>query len=121
MPTSSPADKLPRSNRTPTQRRAVPRAEPHRCYNLAHRFREARGIGSAALKASTIWSERMKTYWTYIMSNKSRRLYTGYTGDMPLRVCEHENKLYPDTFTARYEFDMLVWCESFASPISARI
>jgi putative endonuclease len=88
---------------------------------LRHRLREARGIGSAALKASTIWSERMKTYWTYIMSNKSRRLYTGFTGDLPLRVYEHKNKLYPDSFTARYEFDMLVWYEPFASPISARM
>jgi predicted GIY-YIG superfamily endonuclease len=26
----------------------------------------------------------MKTYWTYIMSNKSRRLYTGFTSDLPL-------------------------------------
>jgi putative endonuclease len=89
--------------------------------NLPRRFREARGIGSAALKVCTIWSARMKTYWTYIMSNKSRRLYVGFTSDLPYRVFQHKNKLYPDSFTARYEFYMLVWCEPFESPISARM
>jgi putative endonuclease len=63
----------------------------------------------------------MKTYWTYIMSNKSRRLYVGSTSTLPYRVFQHKNKLYPDSFTARYEFYMLVWCEPFGNVISARM
>ena len=63
----------------------------------------------------------MKTYWVYIMSNKSRRLYVGFTSKLPWRVFQHKNKLYPDSFTAQYEFYMLVWCEPFGSPISARM
>jgi putative endonuclease len=59
----------------------------------------------------------MKTYWTYIMSNKSHRLYVGFTSNLPYRVFPHQNKLYPDSFTARYEFYMLVWYEAFESVI----
>ena len=63
----------------------------------------------------------MKTYWTYIMSNKSRRLYVGFTSNLPYRVFQHQNKLYPDSFTARYEFYMLVWYEPFESVIRAKM
>jgi putative endonuclease len=63
----------------------------------------------------------MKTYWVYIMSNKSRRLYVGSTSKLPYRVFQHKNKLYPDSFTARYEFYMLVWCEPFGNVIRARM
>jgi predicted GIY-YIG superfamily endonuclease len=51
----------------------------------------------------------MKCFWTYIMSNKSRRLYTGFTSDIIARVIRDKRKLYPNSFTARYCFDMLVW------------
>jgi hypothetical protein len=44
------ADGSPRPNTTPTQRYAVPRAEHQRRIKTRHRFREARGIGSAGLK-----------------------------------------------------------------------
>lgn len=63
----------------------------------------------------------MKTYWTYIMSNKSRRLYVGFTSNLPYRVYQHQNKLYPDSFTARYEFYMLVWCQPFESVIRSKM
>lgn len=53
----------------------------------------------------------MREFWTYIMSNKSRRLYTGFTSDIVRRVIQHKLKLYPDSFTARYCYDMLVWYE----------
>jgi predicted GIY-YIG superfamily endonuclease len=42
------------------------------------------------------------------MSNKSRRLYTGFTSDIVRRVIRHKLKLYPDSFTAQYCYDMLV-------------
>ena len=55
----------------------------------------------------------MKTYFVYIMSNKSRRLYTGITSRLYSRVFEHKNKMLPG-FTARYMFDMLVYHEEFS-------
>jgi putative endonuclease len=60
----------------------------------------------------------MKTYFVYIMSNKSRRLYIGITSKLQQRVFEHKNKLL-EGFTARYSFDMLVYCEEFSNVISA--
>ena len=90
-------------------------------WNLRNSLCEVRGIGSAALRASTISSERMKTYWVYIMSNKSRRLYVGFSSKLPWRVFQHKNKLYPDGFTAQYEFDTLVWCEPFENVVRARM
>jgi putative endonuclease len=62
----------------------------------------------------------MKCFWTYIMSNKSRRLYTGFTSDIIVRVIRHKRKLYPNSFTARYCFDMLVWYEEHPDFKSAR-
>jgi putative endonuclease len=62
----------------------------------------------------------MKCFWTYIMSNKSRRLYTGFTSDIIARVIRHKRKLYPNSFTARYCFDMLVWYEEHPDFRSAR-
>src|SRR5215470_17664980 len=55
----------------------------------------------------------MKTYFVYIMSNKSRRLYVGITSRLYSRVFEHKNKVLPG-FTARYQFDMLIYYEEFA-------
>ena len=63
----------------------------------------------------------MKRYWAYIMSDKSRRLYVGFTSNLFTRVIQHKEKLYPDGFTARYQFDMLVWYEEFSHVISARM
>jgi putative endonuclease len=60
----------------------------------------------------------MKTYFVYIMSNKSRRLYIGITSKLQQRVFEHKNKLL-EGFTARYSFDMLVYSEEFSNVISA--
>jgi putative endonuclease len=51
----------------------------------------------------------MKRFWCYIMSNKSRRLYVGFTDNLPGRVIEHKEKLFPGSFTASYVFDMLVF------------
>jgi putative endonuclease len=63
----------------------------------------------------------MKTFWCYIMSNKSRRLYTGFTDDLPGRVLEHKEKLFPSSCTAQYVFDMLVFFETYSSAIPAKM
>jgi len=47
-------------------------------------------------------------YWVYIMSNKSRRLYTGVCHDLHHLTYEHKFKLTAG-FTSRYNFDMLVY------------
>jgi putative endonuclease len=46
----------------------------------------------------------------YIMTNKMHSvLYTGVTSDLPDRVWKHKNKVYPESFTARYNCDILVY------------
>lgn len=49
--------------------------------------------------------------YVYIMSNKSHTLYVGQTTDLARRVREHRDKTYPNGFTARYNFDRLVYFE----------
>ena len=56
----------------------------------------------------------MCRYWAYIMSNKSRRLYTGFTDDMCRRSFEHKYKIFPNSFTAQYVYDMLVFYEEYS-------
>ncbi len=62
----------------------------------------------------------MKTYWVYIMTNRSRTLYTGVTGDLARRVYEHRNYLVPG-FTSRYKIDCLVHAESFSEVRDAMV
>jgi len=54
----------------------------------------------------------MKTYYVYIMTNKSKTLYTGVTNDIERRVYEHKNKLLPG-FTSRYNITKLVCYEEY--------
>ena len=63
----------------------------------------------------------MKRYWVYIMSNKSRRLYVGFTDDLFRRTIEHKEKLFPSSFTAQYVYDMLVFYEEYSGVISAKM
>ncbi len=62
----------------------------------------------------------MKQFFAYIISNKSRRLYIGMSSDLPERVRRYKLKIYPDSFTARYCFDTLVWYEDHPNFRSAR-
>ena len=55
----------------------------------------------------------MKQYYVYIMTNRSRTLYTGVTGDLERRVYQHKHKLIRG-FTARYNIDCLVYYEETA-------
>ncbi len=52
----------------------------------------------------------MKTYYVYIMTNKSKTLYTGVTNDLERRVYEHKSKLVPG-FTSRYNINRLAYFE----------
>ena len=55
-----------------------------------------------------------KGYYVYIMTNKSRTLYTGVTNNLMRRVHEHKNKLVPG-FTSKYNTRYLVYYESTSS------
>lgn len=50
----------------------------------------------------------MKEYFVYIMTNKSKTLYTGVTNNLPRRVYEHKKKLLKG-FTKKYNIAKLVW------------
>jgi putative endonuclease len=63
----------------------------------------------------------MKRYWVYIMSNKSRRLYVGFTDDIFRRVIEHKEKIFPNSFTAQYVYDLLMFYEEYSQVVSAKM
>jgi len=60
----------------------------------------------------------MKQYYVYIMSNRSRTLYTGVTSDLKRRVYEHKNKLV-NGFTKKYNITKLVYYEATSEVASA--
>jgi putative endonuclease len=54
--------------------------------------------------------------YTYIMCNKLRTvLYTGVTSDLRKRAKEHKEHKYPDSFSAKYNCECLVWYEQHAT------
>lgn len=55
-------------------------------------------------------------FHVYIMTNKMEGvLYIGYTGDLESRVIEHKTKVKPQSFTAKYNCDKLVYLEEYDS------
>ncbi|MBV6402144.1 MAG: hypothetical protein CNIPEHKO_02450 [Anaerolineales bacterium] len=52
----------------------------------------------------------MKSYFVYIMTNRSKTLYTGVTNNLERRVYEHKNKLVAG-FTSKYNITKLVYYE----------
>ena len=55
---------------------------------------------------------RTRTYYVYIMTNKSGTLYIGVTGDINKRVWQHKSKLV-EGFTNRYNITRLLYLETF--------
>jgi len=51
-------------------------------------------------------------YYVYIMTNRSRTLYTGITSNLSKRVFQHKTGAFPG-FTSRYRIDRLVYYERF--------
>jgi predicted GIY-YIG superfamily endonuclease len=53
---------------------------------------------------------RLATYYIYIMTNRTRRLYIGVTNDLHRRVYEHKHRLVHG-FTSKYFLERLVYFE----------
>lgn len=52
----------------------------------------------------------------YILTNKTHTvLYIGVTSDLWVRLQEHRDKKHPDSFTAKYNCDKVVYYESFST------
>lgn len=52
------------------------------------------------------------TYFTYILANRSKTLYTGITNNMGRRLAEHRAG-EGSAFTSRYKIDRLVYFERY--------
>ena len=46
-------------------------------------------------------------------------IYTGVTSDLNGRIWEHKTKVFPKSFTAKYNCDKIVWYEVFPSIMEA--
>jgi putative endonuclease len=60
------------------------------------------------------YTEGIYTFYVYILTNKNRTvLYTGVTNNLRRRLTEHTNKINPNSFTARYNVQFLIYHEKF--------
>ncbi|OGF30316.1 hypothetical protein A2533_04440 [Candidatus Falkowbacteria bacterium RIFOXYD2_FULL_35_9] len=60
--------------------------------------------------------------FVYIMTNKLNSvLYTGSTSDIVARVKQHKEKYFPNSFTAKYNINKLVYLEFFETREEAYI
>ena len=61
------------------------------------------------------YTEGIYTFYVYILTNKNRTvLYTGVTNNLKIRLKQHESKLNPKSFTARYNVHFLIYYEKFS-------
>jgi putative endonuclease len=64
----------------------------------------------------------MKGGYVYIICNKNNTtLYIGVTSNLPVRIMQHKQKLYPKSFSARYNCDKLVYYKWFDTIMAAII
>jgi len=57
-------------------------------------------------------------YHVYILSSRTRVLYTGITSRLAARIDEHKRHVVAG-FTKRYNVDRLVYVESYDDPVTA--
>jgi enoyl-CoA hydratase/carnithine racemase/predicted GIY-YIG superfamily endonuclease len=55
----------------------------------------------------------MRFYYVYILASHKRVLYTGITSDLDRRSWEHQREQDPDSFSARYRVNKLVYFERY--------
>jgi len=64
----------------------------------------------------------MKLWFVYVMNNKPKGvIYVGVTDNLVERIKEHKLKLYPKSFTAKYNCDKLIYFEEFENDQEAMI
>jgi len=64
----------------------------------------------------------MKLWFVYVMNNKPKGvIYVGVTDNLEERIKEHKLKLYPKSFTAKYNCDKLIYFEEFENDQEAMI
>ena len=54
----------------------------------------------------------MKGYFYILTNSNNSVLYAGVTSNLRDRILKHKTKRYPDSFTARYNVDKLVYYET---------
>ncbi|WP_317173454.1 GIY-YIG nuclease family protein [Chryseobacterium caseinilyticum] len=58
------------------------------------------------------FTEGIYTFYVYILTNKRKTvLYTGVTNDLRRRLYDHSKKINPNSFTARYNVEYLIYYE----------
>jgi putative endonuclease len=58
--------------------------------------------------------------WVYITTNKPNGvLYVGVTSDLKGRIAKHKSKHYPNSFSAQYNLDKLVYFEKIDGMMKA--
>ncbi len=55
----------------------------------------------------------MKQFYVYLMASFKQTLYVGITNDLNRRIHQHKTKAHPNSFTARYNINRLVYFEIF--------
>jgi putative endonuclease len=56
----------------------------------------------------------IKLGFIYIITNKYQTVvYAGVTSNLPQRIMEHKEKKYPNSFSTRYNLNILVYYEQF--------
>ena len=58
----------------------------------------------------------MKKYYVYILKCADGSYYTGITNDIEGRLWEHQNKVNPNSFTAKRLPVQLVFCVEYPKP-----
>jgi putative endonuclease len=59
----------------------------------------------------------MRHYYVYILSSRSRTLYTGVTNNLSVRLEQHRQGW--SVFTAKYHINRLVYYSVFRNPLDA--
>lgn len=59
-----------------------------------------------------------KTYYVYMLRNRSGNLYIGVTSNLVKRVWEHKNKLVKG-YTEKYNIHILIYYEIYSDPQNA--
>jgi putative endonuclease len=60
-----------------------------------------------------------KDAYVYIMASSFKKLYIGVTTQIEVRVAQHKRVAHPDSHTARYVIDELVYLERFTTVTAA--